>query len=766
MSNTEVKIRITTAADLRAAKLAEQELRKQIVAAQAAGKAYGHLEAELRRVQGAIGNMGFFGRAKNELLGFAQRIPVLGSFMRSLNGAVGSASAATAGVAAVAAAGTAAAAVFARGVKAAADYGDELSDLSARTGAPIKDLVVLRQALDNAGVGAASAGPMVNLLQRALAGVNDEGQPTAKIFEQLGLSIKDLSSMSPLEALKQISAALQKIENPAQRTAAAMKMFGRSGGEMLPVLLDSAAFSKAEQQTGRLGQIMQDNAEKLAVFSDAMNSTGTKSMQFFAGAAAELAPVLKQIGEAIDTIDLSSLGAQAGGAVAGIGSLVAEAAKAGNALQELYEKYHPLGIVLGAGREAVLNRGRNLVNDGADLSGARGGNGSLPGDPRFERDKQPTEKEIEQERQRAIKAAEDADAARAKYEDQAAAIDASRRRDSLLRDARASGDTSGIDREIEAASAGVNALRAKEGKSAGDYIDLQSQEADLESLRQARQSVIEARQEAEARRETLALETQIAEARAAGDDAEAGRLEWIREYNALLAQGIDHAEAARSINAKVAQDQSKAAAENAEREKGKAQERADEQASLTILRLRAAGQEQLAAAEERSLRARQLARQYEDMGMSPTEAAATATERVALEARTSALPGVTGPGGGPRHFDMGGRDVTDRYAQAQSQGQLTPTTQFTDFRQALAPQLTDALRAPTAPGGAPGGDKFAGPAKSIDATGKALDAAASSAEKLAQSLSGVEKSAQEIVDRIGGRLTALEKKVASISRSA
>ena len=374
MSDPFVKIRIETSADLRAAKQTEIQLRQQIVAAKAAGTAYGHLEAELRRVGGAIGNMGFFGRAKNELLGLAERVPVLGSLMRSLNGAIGPASMAAAGIGAVAAAATGLAAVFMRGVKHAAEMGDELGDLSARTGAPIKDLVVLRQALDNAGAGAASAGPMINLLQRSLAGVNEDGEPTAKIFDQLHLSIDSLKSQSPVDALKSIATALQGIANPAERTAAAMKMFGRSGGEMLAILLDPQAFATAEKQTGRLGQIMQDNAEKFGRFSDAMNASGNKSMQFFASAAAELAPTLEQIGNALDGVDLSGMGAGAGRLAGGLVQITREAAAAWAKLKPIME-WSP-GYQIGAIGQRLLERANN---DAALPSLKAGFNPALPG---------------------------------------------------------------------------------------------------------------------------------------------------------------------------------------------------------------------------------------------------------------------------------------------------------------------------------------------------------------------------------------------------
>ena len=103
MSSQGVTIEIKTVADLRAAKAVEQSLQQQIVAAKAAGAAYGHLQTQLDSVQQAISNKGFFGRATSELLGMAERVPVVGSLMRSMNGGVGILSVGLAGLTAAAA---------------------------------------------------------------------------------------------------------------------------------------------------------------------------------------------------------------------------------------------------------------------------------------------------------------------------------------------------------------------------------------------------------------------------------------------------------------------------------------------------------------------------------------------------------------------------------------------------------------------------------------------------------------------------------------
>ncbi|MDR1192190.1 MAG: hypothetical protein LBK60_11115, partial [Verrucomicrobiales bacterium] len=85
--------KINPVVDLRALKAAEDSLAKQLSLLQATGQtgsaAYKRIAAELGAVQAKMKDMGTLNRGWNEILGFAERIPVVGSVMRGLNGATG-----------------------------------------------------------------------------------------------------------------------------------------------------------------------------------------------------------------------------------------------------------------------------------------------------------------------------------------------------------------------------------------------------------------------------------------------------------------------------------------------------------------------------------------------------------------------------------------------------------------------------------------------------------------------------------------------------
>lgn len=205
---------------------------------------------------------------------------------------------------------------FAGGIKGALDLGGRLSDLSARTGESAGTLAILEQAFTDAGLGASRVGPAINLMQRALGGLNDMGQPTATAFDRLGISIESLKGQAASDQLTAISKGMASITDPAERTAVAMQIFGRSGGEMLALLGDSSAMESAAQTVGGQADILARNASLFDRVSDLLAITGQKVSGFFVGVADKVAPILLPLLEGFNAIDLSGLGQKIGDIIA------------------------------------------------------------------------------------------------------------------------------------------------------------------------------------------------------------------------------------------------------------------------------------------------------------------------------------------------------------------------------------------------------------------------------------------------------------------
>lgn len=225
----------------------------------------------------------------------------------------------------IAVAGAAAFAGVVAGVKSAIDAGGELNDMMARTGAAGEGLVVMQRAFENAGMAASQVPAALNKMQKALAGVNEEGEPTATVFGKLGLSIAELTALDPVAAFQKIQESISSIADPATRTAMAMQVFGKSGGEMLAVMTDATAFEQAAEQVGALGKTLSDNAAALDAVGDAFGSLDTKLQQIGVQVAVALLPQLTELGDWMSKTDFSAVGT-------GIGAIAASVTSLGDAL--------------------------------------------------------------------------------------------------------------------------------------------------------------------------------------------------------------------------------------------------------------------------------------------------------------------------------------------------------------------------------------------------------------------------------------------------
>lgn len=209
-------------------------------------------------------------------------------------------------------------------VKSALDLGGAFSDLQARTGESIADLVVLERAFKDAGLGGRDGlGQALDYIQRSLGGVNDEGQPTAAIFARLGLSIEQLKGMSAVEQLDAVAGALGRLPTQADKAAAAAQMFGRSGVRMLQLLRDPSAISRARSEVGVFSQFLDRNAASFDRVSDRIGHGKDNLQQFAAGAASEMLPTLDRLTEKLDKVDWTKLGAAAAGPVAALADQLA-----------------------------------------------------------------------------------------------------------------------------------------------------------------------------------------------------------------------------------------------------------------------------------------------------------------------------------------------------------------------------------------------------------------------------------------------------------
>lgn len=239
----------------------------------------------------------------------------LKEFSTSSAGGFGKVSIAFGAVAAAVGAAGAVVGGAAMGMWKAMSEGGALVDLSEQTGVGIEKLMQLRIAFEQAGMSADDLQPVINKLQKSIVGAASGSGPAAAALQQLGLSAQELGAMDAEGQLAAVGDAISKIENPTQKAAVAMELFGKSGGKML-ALFASGGLDAAAEALGQQGKIMAANAGVFDKVTDTLGTAAIKLRGFFVGMASAIAPELLRAVEEFNKIDLSQIGVQIGEAVA------------------------------------------------------------------------------------------------------------------------------------------------------------------------------------------------------------------------------------------------------------------------------------------------------------------------------------------------------------------------------------------------------------------------------------------------------------------
>lgn len=113
-------------------------------------------------------------------------------------------------------------------------------------------------------------------------------------FKELGLSMADLNGLTQESQFEKVVRAFQQLPQGAEKSALAVKLFGRNGQDLLPLLNSSAdSIDEMRKNAEELGLIMSDDAIDAAVaYNDALDDMDRtfKAVKYAVGA--EFLPVL------------------------------------------------------------------------------------------------------------------------------------------------------------------------------------------------------------------------------------------------------------------------------------------------------------------------------------------------------------------------------------------------------------------------------------------------------------------------------------------
>jgi len=150
--------------------------------------------------------------------------------------------------------------------------GDELNKLSEKLGVSVEDLSALKGEAELASIPFATMTTGVRFLAKNLVDFK-RGAGEAKLaFEDLGLSASDFAGLGIQDVIGLLADRFAELKDGPEKTAAAMRIFGRAGADLIPFLNQgSEAIREQRKDIERLGGVLtKDQAQAATLYEDSM----------------------------------------------------------------------------------------------------------------------------------------------------------------------------------------------------------------------------------------------------------------------------------------------------------------------------------------------------------------------------------------------------------------------------------------------------------------------------------------------------------------
>jgi len=165
-------------------------------------------------------------------------------------------------------------------VKNLGDLGEQLDNLSQQTGISVLNLSALKTSADAMGLSIDTVTGATKKMQINLAAMGEDTKKANDALKPLGLTFADLKNQKPEDQLLSIGNKIAAIKDPTERTAAAVKFFGKSGTELLPFFdKGNASMEDMVATAKKLGTAMDENGVIAAAKADAAFDSLSTSLE-------------------------------------------------------------------------------------------------------------------------------------------------------------------------------------------------------------------------------------------------------------------------------------------------------------------------------------------------------------------------------------------------------------------------------------------------------------------------------------------------------
>lgn len=175
--------------------------------------------------------------------------------------------------------------------KRAADLGDNMLDLSKKTGIGMKELSAYELLAKKSGTSFDGLSAGLTKLNRTIFEGATGSKEQAEIFSAMGIALRDSSGQirETSDILPQLAARFAQLEDGATKTALSVKVFGKAGADLIPFLNEGpAGLRQAAEETQKFNRAL---TEADGVMGDKFNEsvtnlkTATDGLSFSVGRA-------------------------------------------------------------------------------------------------------------------------------------------------------------------------------------------------------------------------------------------------------------------------------------------------------------------------------------------------------------------------------------------------------------------------------------------------------------------------------------------------
>lgn len=254
---------------------------------------------------------------------------------------------------------------FASGVLEATE---STSNLARELGISYNELTALQLAAQLSGASTEDLAKAFTKAQVTITKAANGGKEAAASLAAIGLSARDFEGLSSSEQFTLLASAINNISDPAQRAAAAVAIFGKSGAQLLPVFRELGENLQTSQALLAQfnGGVSQEQVNSVNAIGDAFDKVTAAIKIVATQALASLAPQLTQASNEFITFLASlDISAVAQTAAAGLEAI-------GGALQVAYSIASVLSPVAGALAKFIGFIGDNSTGAAVGLAAAAG----------------------------------------------------------------------------------------------------------------------------------------------------------------------------------------------------------------------------------------------------------------------------------------------------------------------------------------------------------------------------------------------------------